>query len=313
LPNFIGQRLEIGDRVSVPGVGEMLIQKLLGSGVKGIVYQAQSNEGKVYALKLSKKLSSDNLDSLKKELINYEIIKETLFLQPQMHVIGNGYVVKELIKGKTLGDYLRSLPQEKVLEDKAVRQFQEMVAFAAKKAVFIADIKPDNIMINKHGDIVVVDSGRKTKVFDSSEEALRNYQEETRKKWKRFLPESIVDVIFENISAMTDKEFERIAKESSQKTFKTPAQIQRPVDISRIIRNSGFDRYSVEQLLNYGLELGESISTMNVKALGNDRFVSENIYRSSAGTSNLNITFSSKPSASCNAAFAKILEAALGK
>ncbi len=236
-PEFVAKNLNPGQVVQTKSLGELTIISYVGEGAKGIVYKVKNTDGQLFALKIAKRTSADNLDSISKELVNHRLIQDTLFLQPQMYEIGNGYVVKELINGKNLKEYFKNLDPSKIQEDPIVIQFQKMVSFAVKKKIFIADIQPQNLMINEFGDLFVIDSGRKSELKESPEQALNAYMEETLKKWKRDIPTEIAEQIFNEIGVMSETEFKKIATEHAQKSHRSVKSITKGVDMTKIYKD----------------------------------------------------------------------------
>lgn len=75
---------------------------------------------------------------------------------------GTAYYVMEYIKGQSLREYVKHSAQGRLSEDKALQLFKpiaETIGFLHDNKLTHLDIKPDNILIRKNGQPVVIDFG----------------------------------------------------------------------------------------------------------------------------------------------------------
>ncbi|NEP63885.1 MAG: serine/threonine protein kinase, partial [Symploca sp. SIO2G7] len=81
------------------------------------------------------------------------------------------YLVMELVTGKTLKDELKSQPERR-LPIKRVEEVMEQLVAALevihKAGVYHLDLKPDNVLLNTHGKVVLVDFGAARQGFSSN-------------------------------------------------------------------------------------------------------------------------------------------------
>jgi Serine/threonine protein kinase len=75
---------------------------------------------------------------------------------------GTAYYVMEYIKGRSLRDYIKQMPQGRLPEKEALELFRpiiETIAYLHENKVTHLDIKPDNILIRESGEPVIIDFG----------------------------------------------------------------------------------------------------------------------------------------------------------
>ena len=151
--------LEIGTVV----LNKYRVEREIGSGGMGSIYQARDRSGKLVCLKEAR-TDEDSIESLKEEA----------GILSQIHHWGvprfyeafewNGHfiIVMELIQGITLADFIekRGACNETAAAGWA-RQMCQILSYihTRKKAIIHRDIKPSNIMLRPDGKIALLDFG----------------------------------------------------------------------------------------------------------------------------------------------------------
>jgi len=145
--------------------GRFIVDAKLGSGTTGTVYKAHSFEGnKTVAIKvLSPKLARDKTvlllfdeeASVGLELSHPNIV-QTLYVGRYDDL---PYIVFEFVHGLSLGSMIRNgpLPQQHCLW--ILRQLGQALRQLRQKGIVHQDIKPDNILIDGHGNAKLTDLG----------------------------------------------------------------------------------------------------------------------------------------------------------
>ena len=153
-----------------------LEMKLLGKGGEGTVYKYPSGDGKLYAAKIF----NQNSD-LKKEINNYKKISDmhngTFKIHPNIAqcfgektINGKNHLLTEFIDGKNLDTFIykcdafcKALPKDtKFITELILLLAQQLISalnYLEEKGFSHADIKPPNIMINKNGELKIIDFG----------------------------------------------------------------------------------------------------------------------------------------------------------
>jgi hypothetical protein len=87
---------------------------------------------------------------------------------------GRPYYTMKLVEGKTLAEKLQAEPDLASQRTKLLQVFArvcEALAFAHEKGVIHLDLKPSNVMVGEHGEVLVMDWGL-AKLLDDSDEQL---------------------------------------------------------------------------------------------------------------------------------------------
>jgi len=72
------------------------------------------------------------------------------------------YVVMELVKGQSLREYIKSMPNKKLNEENAIKILKEITIalhYCHTNNIFHRDIKLDNILIDEEGKVKIIDFG----------------------------------------------------------------------------------------------------------------------------------------------------------
>ena len=168
-----------GGGVEKPMLGRYRVEKELGKGAMGVVYQGKDPKiGRVVAIKtmaLSQQFEADELNDVKERffreaetagrLAHPNIV--TIFDAGEEHDLA--YIAMEFLKGKDLTPFNKPgnlLPLDKTLSISA--RVAEALAYAHKNNVVHRDIKPANIMYEPATDSVKVTDFGIARITDSS-------------------------------------------------------------------------------------------------------------------------------------------------
>ena len=147
--------------------------RIVGKGTFGKVFQVKHKKtGKIYAMKCIRKdvvLENDQMDSLKLE-------KEILYNIEHPFIVGMDYVFEnnerifflmDFIEG---GELFRHLVKVRRFANDQARFMIAQVAIALghlhEKNIVYRDLKPENVLFNRDGYLLLADFGLATKVED---------------------------------------------------------------------------------------------------------------------------------------------------
>ena len=174
-----GGRMMIGGGAEKPMLGRFEVEKELGKGAMGVVYQGKDPKiGRIVAIKtmaLSQEFEADELAEVKERffreaqtagrLAHPNIV--TIFDTGEEHDLA--YIAMEFLKGRDLTAHTKPdvlLPLPKVLS--IVARVADALAYAHANNVVHRDIKPANIMWEAEGDTVKVTDFGIARITDSS-------------------------------------------------------------------------------------------------------------------------------------------------
>jgi CHASE2 domain-containing sensor protein len=174
-----GGSMSLGTGAEKPMLGRYQVEKELGKGAMGVVYQGKDPKiGRVVAIKtmaLSQEFEADELTEVKERffreaetagrLSHPNIV--TIFDAGEEHDLC--YIAMELLKGKDLMPYTKPdnlLPVGKVVS--IVARVADALGYAHKQNIVHRDIKPANIMYEPESDAPKVTDFGIARITDSS-------------------------------------------------------------------------------------------------------------------------------------------------
>jgi eukaryotic-like serine/threonine-protein kinase len=174
-----GTMLLEGGAVEKPMLGRYQVEKELGKGAMGVVYQGRDPKiGRIVAIKtmaLAQEFEGDELTDARERFFREAETAGRLQHQNIVTIFDAGeehdlaYIAMEYLKGRDLVDYCKDgnlLPVPKVLS--IVSRVAEALAYAHKQNVVHRDIKPANIMYELGTDTVKVTDFGIARITDSS-------------------------------------------------------------------------------------------------------------------------------------------------
>jgi len=168
-----------GGGVEKPMLGRYQVEKELGKGAMGIVYQGRDPKiGRVVAIKtmaLAQEFEADELKEVKERFFR-EAETAGRLAHPNVVTIYDAgeehdlaYIAMEFLKGRDLTPYIKGdnlLALEKVLS--IIARVSDALAYAHKNDVVHRDVKPANIMWEPESDTVKVTDFGIARITDSS-------------------------------------------------------------------------------------------------------------------------------------------------
>lgn len=174
-----GTMLLDGGAVEKPMLGRYQVEKELGKGAMGVVYQGRDPKiGRVVAIKtmaLAQEFEGDELNDARERFFREAETAGRLQHQNIVTIFDAGeehdlaFIAMEYLKGKDLADYCKDgnlLPVPQVLS--IVARVAEALAYAHRQNVVHRDIKPANIMYERESDTVKVTDFGIARITDSS-------------------------------------------------------------------------------------------------------------------------------------------------
>ena len=174
-----GTLLLDGGAVEKPMLGRYQVEKELGKGAMGVVYQGRDPKiGRVVAIKtmaLSQEFEGDELSDARERFFREAETAGRLQHQNIVTIFDAGeehdlaYIAMEFLRGRDLVEYCRDaslLPVPKVLS--IVVRVAEALAYAHRQNVVHRDIKPANIMYELDSDTVKVTDFGIARITDAS-------------------------------------------------------------------------------------------------------------------------------------------------
>ncbi|MGE5791808.1 MAG: CHASE2 domain-containing serine/threonine-protein kinase [Bacteroidota bacterium] len=168
-----------GGQVEKPMLGRYQVERELGKGAMGVVYQGKDPKiGRIVAIKtmaLAQEFEAEELDDVKARFfreaetagrLNHPNIV-TIFDAGEEHDLA--YIAMEFLKGRDLVPYTKPgalLPVEKVVSIAA--RVADALGYAHRQNVVHRDVKPANIMYEPESDTVKVTDFGIARITDSS-------------------------------------------------------------------------------------------------------------------------------------------------
>jgi serine/threonine-protein kinase len=174
-----GGSMSLGAGAEKPMLGRYQVEKELGKGAMGVVYQGKDPKiGRVVAIKtmaLSQEFEADELVEVKERFFR-EAETAGRLSHPNIVTIYDAgeehdlcYIAMELLKGKDLVPYTKPdklLPVDKVVS--IVARVADALGYAHKQNIVHRDIKPANIMYEPESDAPKVTDFGIARITDSS-------------------------------------------------------------------------------------------------------------------------------------------------
>jgi serine/threonine-protein kinase len=174
-----GGSLSLGAGAEKPMLGRYQVEKELGKGAMGVVYQGKDPKiGRVVAIKtmaLSQEFEADELAEVKERFFR-EAETAGRLSHPNIVTIYDAgeehdlcYIAMELLKGQDLIPFTKPdklLPIDKVVS--IVARVADALGYAHKQNIVHRDIKPANIMYEPEGDAPKVTDFGIARITDSS-------------------------------------------------------------------------------------------------------------------------------------------------
>ena len=175
----IRPKAERGTGAFVPGdviAGRYVVEKVLGEGGMGIVYQCLDKVGGVsVAVKCLPPEVSRNADEMEDIRANYQIVRK--LRHPNIAGVatlekdaagGDYYLVMDLAAGVTLKRWARRHPDAGLDAKLAIlRQVAAALDYAHDEKVIHRDVKPENVMVDDNGRVKVLDFGLAAQIRSS--------------------------------------------------------------------------------------------------------------------------------------------------
>ena len=154
--------------------GRYILQEEIGRGGAGIVYRALDlnraglpHEHQYVALKVLREEHARRpgaVDALRREYHPAQLLSHPGIVNvfDFDHDDGTYFVTMELLDGEPLGALIRRLQPNKLPLEAATRILRELgdaVAYAHDRGVLHLDLKPDNVIVDPHGHVRVLDFG----------------------------------------------------------------------------------------------------------------------------------------------------------
>jgi serine/threonine-protein kinase len=174
-----GGTLALGGGTEKPMLGRYQVEKELGKGAMGVVYQGKDPKiSRVVAIKtmaLSQEFEADELAEVKERFFREAETAGRLSHTNIVTIYDAGeehdlcYIAMELLKGKDLVPFTKQgnlLPIDKVVSITA--RVADALGYAHKQNVVHRDVKPANIMYEPESDVVKVTDFGIARITDSS-------------------------------------------------------------------------------------------------------------------------------------------------
>ena len=175
----IRPQAERGTRAFAPGdeiAGRYVVERVLGEGGMGIVYQCLDRVGGVtVAVKCLPPEVSRSADEMEDIRANYRLVANlhhpniagarTLEMD---EVTGDYYLVMDLARGESLKRWMKRNPQATMEAKLAIlRQVASALDYAHAEKVIHRDVKPENVMVDDDGRVKVLDFGLAAQIRSS--------------------------------------------------------------------------------------------------------------------------------------------------
>lgn len=142
----------------------------LGFGARSTIYAVRDSDGQIYAMKRVVKSSPSDERYLDQAISEHEVASQfdhdllrrsiKLFKQRQVIRVSEVYVLMEMIDGVTLEQHQ---PKSMAGMIKVCGQVAQGMAVMHKQGYIHADMKPNNVMVSRKGEVKIIDFGQSCK------------------------------------------------------------------------------------------------------------------------------------------------------
>lgn len=165
---WIGQQIE-----------SYLVEELIGTGTHGVVFRARRNTPyeRAVAIKLLPNLQGQakarQFQNECQTLADLEHACISQILTAGLTEDGTPYLIMPLLSGVPIDDYVEKYEGDWSRIADLARQLAGAIAFAHEKGVVHCDLKPDNILVDKNGQVTVTDFGLAVRIDEMDDLAQR--------------------------------------------------------------------------------------------------------------------------------------------
>ncbi len=175
---------------TVEKIGRFLIRAKLGEGAFGSVYRAFDPQlEREVALKVAKPGAVDSPE--RRERFAREARSAAGLQHPYIVPVfdsgedaGRFYIASRLIDGRTLRDEIDAedgLPMDLIRATKIIMKLAEALGYAHENGVIHRDVKPENVLIRGHGELMLADFGLALRACDRQRAGTGGQAEESIK------------------------------------------------------------------------------------------------------------------------------------
>ena len=179
-------------------INDFEVQEVKGHGKFGSVSKViYKKTGMIFALKIIKKNEETEIDFLREKQILYDLTKKNykhvVKLYAHFEDYNNRYLVMEIVDGTNLRDLRGNHPNgyvdQKLVINILIQLLETLVYLHDDCHVFHRDIKPDNIILEKNGNIKLLDFGLSAYLSNPNPKLVSN---RSVKGEIHFVPEEII-------------------------------------------------------------------------------------------------------------------------
>ena len=179
---FAGQTYKPGEVVLTPAGEEYIIVEEAGRGKRGVVYKAETKDGKFVALKVAIDNSIETKNSFEKELKKNKQYAEAKVPHAKIIESGPELIVKEYIDGVRADKALKAWEAKGYpKDDTKMKQLASLISSLSNKSMYFGDLNSENLIWHKK-KWVIVDSGSLQR-RPSKEDALKKFMASIPRKW----------------------------------------------------------------------------------------------------------------------------------
>ena len=179
-------------------INDFEVQEVKGHGKFGSVSKViYKKTGMIFALKIINKIEETEIDFLREKQILYDLTKKNykhvVKLYAHFEDYNNRYLVMEIVDGTNLRDLRGNHPNgyvdQKLVINILIQLLETLVYLHDDCHVFHRDIKPDNIILEKNGNIKLLDFGLSAYLSNPNPKLVSN---RSVKGEIHFVPEEII-------------------------------------------------------------------------------------------------------------------------